>query len=99
MQIHMHALQHAAIMQLRPAAQPGGRFAVPQQQLEHRAAAPQRQRRRLLAAPMRAAAPAAGIEAVVGLRPEIDAAVEQALSACLTDTDLNMGKKYTVSSS
>ncbi|KAI3438443.1 hypothetical protein D9Q98_000873 [Chlorella vulgaris] len=44
---------------------------------------------------MRAAAPAAGIEAVVGLRPEIDAAVEQALSACLTDTDLNMGKKYT----
>lgn len=40
------------------------------------------------------AAAATGIEAVGGVRPEIDAAVLQALGQCLTDTDLGMGKKY-----
>ncbi|KAL4448091.1 hypothetical protein ABPG75_005310 [Micractinium tetrahymenae] len=41
-----------------------------------------------------AAAPAGGIEAVGGVRPEIDAAIAAALDRCITDTDLGMGKKY-----
>ena len=57
--------------------------------------APQRNGRHLA---VHAAASAAGIEAVGGVRPEIDAAVQQALDQCLTDTDLGMGKKYTASS-
>ena len=57
--------------------------------------APQRNGRHLA---VQAAASAAGIEAVGGVRPEIDAAVQQALDQCLTDTDLGMGKKYTASS-
>ncbi|PRW59335.1 Phosphoribosylaminoimidazole-succinocarboxam ide chloroplastic [Chlorella sorokiniana] len=45
-------------------------------------------------AAVRAAAAAAGIEPIGGVRPEIDAAVQDALSHCLTETDLGMGKKY-----
>lgn len=44
-----------------------------------------------------AAAGVAGIEAVEGVRPEIDAAVASALDHCITDTDLGIGKKYKVS--
>lgn len=43
-----------------------------------------------------AAAPAGGIEAVGGVRPEIDAAIAAALDSCITETDLGMGKKYKV---
>lgn len=59
-----------------------------------RVPAPQRGQRRVA---VQAAASAAGIEAVGGVRPEIDAAVQQALDQCLTHTDLGMGKKYTAS--
>ena len=47
-------------------------------------------------AAVRAAAAAAGIEPIGGVRPEIDAAVQGALDICLTETDLGMGKKYRV---
>lgn len=44
-----------------------------------------------------AAAPSAGgIEAVSGVRPEVDAAIAAALDRCVTESDLGMGKKYTV---
>lgn len=36
------------------------------------------------------------IESVTGLSPAIDAAVDQALGHCLTDTELGVGKKYHV---
>ncbi|PSC76321.1 Phosphoribosylaminoimidazole-succinocarboxam ide chloroplastic [Micractinium conductrix] len=43
-----------------------------------------------------AAAPSAGgIEAVSGVRPEVDAAIAAALDRCVTESDLGMGKKYT----
>lgn len=84
---------------MRPAASPssGARPGGFQQQtsdrIAHRACLSQRSKRR--ASPVLAAA-ATGIEAVGGVRPEIDAAVLQALGQCLTDTDLGMGKKYKV---
>ena len=46
------------------------------------------------------AAPAAGgleIEAVEGIRPEVDDAIAAALDHCLTATDLGIGKQYVVS--
>ena len=42
------------------------------------------------------AAAAEGVEAVTGVRPEVDAAIQAALHATLTETDLGMGRKYKV---
>lgn len=35
-------------------------------------------------------------EAIVGLRPDIDAAIKASLNACLTETDLSLGKRTVV---
>jgi hypothetical protein len=37
-----------------------------------------------------------GIESVGASRPEVEAAIQAALGACLTETDLDIGKKYRV---
>jgi len=37
------------------------------------------------------------IEAVEGLRPEVDTAIAAALSSCITETALGIGKQYVVS--
>jgi hypothetical protein len=55
------------------------------------AVAPRRPRAAAAAA---AASAPGGVEAVAGLRPEIDAAVTAALGSCLTETNLGVGKKY-----
>lgn len=38
----------------------------------------------------------AEIETIGGIRPEIDEAIKAALNNCLTETNLDIGKKYTV---
>jgi len=36
------------------------------------------------------------IEAVDGIRPEVDAAISAALNSCITETNLGVGKQYIV---
>jgi hypothetical protein len=53
-------------------------------------------KRRRVSTAARASQSAPGIEAVSGVRPEVDAAISAALGNCLTQTDLGVGNKYTV---
>lgn len=94
----MQTVTLAANMRHAPATGVPARWrSAPSQQARASPPVAPQSRRRPTAAPVRAAgAAAADIEAVEGVRPEIDAAVQQALGQCLTDSDLGMGKKYKV---
>lgn len=90
----MHFAQAPTITSAQPARRPAPAWQLPGYTACRRSVRQQRRGRPGGAAVVAAAA--AGIEAVGGMRPEIDGAIQQALSQCLTDTDLGMGKKYKV---
>ncbi len=43
-----------------------------------------------------AAASSSAVEAVSGIRPEVNAAIAAAINDCIVDTELGIGKKYRV---
>ena len=49
-----------------------------------------------LSLPRASALRSSQIESVGAARPDVEAAIQKALSACLTDTNLGVGKKYKV---